>query len=484
MKPNLRPRPSNALRSFLLPLFTALWMALHWTLPADPAQASMCDSNENPAATLLLPYFEVNLDYPDAGNTIFSINNALAEPALAHVVLWTDWSHPTIDFDVFLTGYDVLQVNLGDVFLTGNVPITADEQSDPQDLISPHGGFRSDGGFVSQPYPERDGSYAECEDFFPFYQNPLIFGDNFSRLVDGHTGQPLSHLDDKCLGADFGDNIARGYVTVDVVNRCSVDVPSDPEDEYFAPNGTGVASNVNQLWGDWIYFDRENGFAQGDSLIHIEALDGFDALGDGTSDPLVSDPATGYTFYARYTEQGEDNREPLGTSWAARYLNNVLFSGGTDLYVWRDPTVNQTDPVGYDCGGPTQSQIDPGPAWYPLNESLVIAFDEYENAVDLCSRMSCGNCSPPFSYDPDCFPLSTQKIGSDDLWFTGISSPWGAGWMYLDLRLPAGEGAFDGLSQSHVSVTHSAVGLLSIGLSALELTSACSAYDDSQNPDV
>jgi hypothetical protein len=35
-----------------------------------------------PAATLLLPYFEVDLDNPAGVTTLFSINNASAAPAL------------------------------------------------------------------------------------------------------------------------------------------------------------------------------------------------------------------------------------------------------------------------------------------------------------------------------------------------------------------------------------------------------------------
>ena len=47
-----------------------------------------------PAATLLLPYFEVNLADCDTVashvNTLFSINNASATAILAHVTVWSD----------------------------------------------------------------------------------------------------------------------------------------------------------------------------------------------------------------------------------------------------------------------------------------------------------------------------------------------------------------------------------------------------------
>ncbi len=100
-----------------------------------PARAAVCDLEPVPAATLLLPYFEVG---PDV-DTIFSIHNATPEATLALVTLWTDWGAPTIWFNVFFTGFDVVRIDLADVF-EGDIPITADQLSDSGDTISPHEG--------------------------------------------------------------------------------------------------------------------------------------------------------------------------------------------------------------------------------------------------------------------------------------------------------------------------------------------------------
>jgi hypothetical protein len=78
-----------------------------------------------PAATLLLPYFEVDIVDPNGVNTLFSINNASATAVLAHVTVWSDQSVPVLDFDVYLTGYDVQMINLRDIFVNGNLPRTA-----------------------------------------------------------------------------------------------------------------------------------------------------------------------------------------------------------------------------------------------------------------------------------------------------------------------------------------------------------------------
>src|SRR3954469_15897901 len=78
-----------------------------------------CDVKVTPAATLLLPYFEVDLSNPANRTTLFSITNVTRYPQIAHVTLWTDWAYPVMNFNIFLTGYDVQAINLYDVFVRG-----------------------------------------------------------------------------------------------------------------------------------------------------------------------------------------------------------------------------------------------------------------------------------------------------------------------------------------------------------------------------
>ena len=91
-----------------------LWLAVVGVLAA-PASAVIGTVDDVPAATLLLPYFEVDLDDPNGVDTLFSINNASASAVLAHVIVWTDLSVQVLDFDVYLTGYDVQTINLRDI---------------------------------------------------------------------------------------------------------------------------------------------------------------------------------------------------------------------------------------------------------------------------------------------------------------------------------------------------------------------------------
>lgn len=77
-----------------------------------------CDISVLPAATLLLPYFEVALQ-PQGTTNVFTIINATAQEQIAHVTLWTDFAWPVADFNIYLTGYDTQAINLHDVIARG-----------------------------------------------------------------------------------------------------------------------------------------------------------------------------------------------------------------------------------------------------------------------------------------------------------------------------------------------------------------------------
>src|SRR5437870_620116 len=93
-------------------------------LPTSTNNDDTCDiTSSAPAATLLLPYFEVDFKSPQttARTTLFTIVNTSDLPQIAHVVVWTDWSFPALDFNVFLTGYDVQGINLYDIFARATI---------------------------------------------------------------------------------------------------------------------------------------------------------------------------------------------------------------------------------------------------------------------------------------------------------------------------------------------------------------------------
>jgi len=419
-----------------------------------PARAEIGTIDDVPAATLLLPYFECPLDDNDVplpDPTLFSINNASSSAVLVHVTFWTDESIPTLDFDVYLTGYDVQTINVCDIF-RGNLPITASDGQDPKDTISPQ-------GLLSQ-----DVSFASCAGRLP-YLNPAVKPALLDHLRSAHTGRS-SAIYGGCTGFNHGDNVARGYVTMDAVTQCSLDFPSSPA--YWS----GVASFQNVLWGDYFYVNPTENSAQGETLVHIEACNpqgGYQGyVGTGTAGVNACPFGPGdYTFYGRYVSGlGIDQREPLATQFASRFVNGGQFGAGTDLIVWRD---SKTTPTG---GNGISWPCTRNAAWFPLNQSDVTAFDEQEHPVDLCFQDD--NISPPTGGTETCFPLETQKVSVANGGAAGaaLAPPYAFGWLFLNLNTTVVGGVFNPTAQAWVTTTMSASGRFSVGFDAIQLDDA------------
>jgi len=410
---------------------------------AAPMSAVICTIDAVPAATLLLPYFEVDLNNPNGLTTLFSVNNASATAILVHVVLWSDLSVPVLDFNIYLTGYDVQSVNLRDIIVNGNLPQTASAGQDPNDTISPKGIF------------SQDINFASCNGVLPPPPLPSFFT---AHLQAALTGQPSAVLKGLCAGQALGDNIARGYITMDTVNNCSLRFPGDAG--YFAAGGTGDATNQNILWGDWFIVNSAQNFAEGSDLVHIEA----DATNPATS------TSGRYTFYGRYDNfTAVDNREPLATTFAARYLNGGPFSAGTSLLVWRDSKVNQ---------GPFTCPATPGvrPCWYPLGQEGIVIFDEQEHP-SVPQSFPFSPQPPNTSLTP--FPAETQRTQVGGASFP-LPSGFNFGWLYLDLNTTvACAGSVPPVdpaaAQAWVVYTLASNGHFGVGIDAIRLDSACAA---------
>jgi hypothetical protein len=401
------------------------------------ARAEIGTIDAVPAATLLLPYFEVDLSSGAGVTTLLSINNASATAALVKVTLWTDLGVPTLSFPVYLTGYDVHTINIRDV-LQGTLTASASVGQDPSDLISPK-------GVLSQ-----DINFASCNGVLP---QPPLSPALAAELRAAHLGQAAATLlGGQCGGVNVGDNIARGFVTADVVNNCTPRTPRDVG--YFAPGGTGDATNQNILWGDYFYVNPGQNFAQGDALVSVEA---------SATDPETSVPGE-YTFYGRFVAwTAADNREPLVTTFASRFLNGGAFTGGTSLLVWRDSKTNQ---------GPFACPAAPGtrPPWYPLGQEAVVIFDEQEHPLLPVV--------PPFFPPPPVDPFfpfpamaGRTRVGS-----AALPTPYAFGWMFLDLNTtiagnsnPPEDAA---AAQAWVTEVHDANGRFSVGYAGLHIDSA------------
>jgi hypothetical protein len=431
---------------------TALSLALVGLLAlGGQAAAVICTIDAVPAATLLLPYFEVDLSNPNGLTTLFSINNASATAVLAHVVIRSDLSVEVLDFNVYLTGYDVQTINLRDIIVNGNLPQTASAGQDPTDTISPKGSLSQDINFASctgqLPPPPLDALSI-------VYLQEALTGGSSAIANTLCAGPPC------CAGQKLGDNIARGYITVDTVNNCTL-LPQDAPN-YFAAGGTGSATNQNVLWGDWFIINSVQNFAEGGDLVHIEA---------SATNPATS-TAGRYTFYGRLDKPNSfnavDNREPLATTFATRYLNGGPFSAGTSLLCWRD---SKTDQQFFSCPAGSGN-----PPWFPLAQEGVLVFDEQEHpqTASQCTH------SPCFSITTDVCPAETQRVqvGGSTL---PVNSNFG--WIYLDLN--TGPGGIVGVTQpstppngptdaqAWVISTLASNGHFAVGLDAIQLDSAC-----------
>ncbi len=406
---------------------------------AGPASAVICTIDAVPAATLLLPYFEVDLSNPNGLTTLFSINNASATAILAHVVIWTDLSVPVLDFNVYLTGYDVQSINLRDIIINGNLPQTASAGQDPDDTISPKGSF------------SQDINFASCTGVLPPPQLPAAYT---THLQESLTGLPSAILSGNCSAQALGDNIARGYITVDTVNNCTLRFPGDVG--YFATGGTGDATNQNVLWGDWFIVNSGQNFAEGGDLVHVEA---------SATNPATS-TAGRYTFYGRYDAwTAVDNREPLATEFAARYLEGGGFGAGTSYLVWRDSKVAQ---------GAFTCPVTPGvrPAWYPLGQEGLVFFDEQEHPFET-SSLPISPPPPTSTIIP--FPAETQRtlLGGPTL-----PAPFSFGWIYFDLNTTVATAGPNppvdpAAAQAWVVATFAQNGQYAVGVEAIRLDSAC-----------
>jgi hypothetical protein len=245
-----------------------------------------------------------------------------------------------------------------------------------------------------------------------------------------------------CAGQNYGDNIARGYITIDQVDACSTLFPNSPG--YFGPGG--IAGNDNVLWGDVFYVVPESDFAQGVTAVHVEsAPEGFFVPGD-------------YTFYSRYVAfTAVDRREPLATTFATRFLTGTGFEGGTDFLCWRD---SKADPALRVCGtGP--------PPPMPLSQTQVLIFDEEENVQQPIQPPPISPLPPAVSFVP--CPLETQRI---EVGVDALATTFSNGWIYFNLNTSTGS-PVDPFAQAWVSTIMSAEGRYSIGLDAIQFDSAC-----------
>ena len=399
---------------------------------------SSCDIADLPAATLLLPYFEVDLHPSGDETTVFTVTNVTNLPQAVRVTLWTDLAYPVFNFSIYLTGYDVQSINLRDVLVHG--------------LIAPETGTGSD----RSPVGVLSGTSASVE-----FDNPLL---DESSCVDPDyklssrvrtllqqaftTGTVQSSRACPVVGNRHGNAV--GYATIDVVGSCNDTMPGDAG--YFSDD----IRFDNVLLGDYLQINGSDDFAQGDAMVHIRAIPEGGHPRDRLVDPALS-AILRRTFYERFqpaTRKGFDARQPLPSVFAARWIEGSGAGFETYFKIWREAFV----PSG-NCAFYVRNQLD---------VVELVRFDEDENpttTVPVCV-VTCIDRGPIFA------ATGLINAGDDEDYFPPNPDAAVGGWMYLNLVDPYGVGG----GQAWVTVSMRAEDRFSVDLNAQALGNGCSPH--------
>jgi hypothetical protein len=370
-----------------------------------------------------------------------------------------------LDFNVFLTGYDVQPISLYNIIGRGELPATT---------ATATRGMLSTAKDDTYPYENvnwADGAYAACTNlpaslpaaFVAEIQAALTTGDYF--LCDGQVGSD-----------DHGPN-AVGYVTVDVANTCSQTLPTS------AGYYTGEILYDNTLIGEYYRIDPRadtGNYAGGNPMVHIRAIPEGGAAGAAV---LTNLP---FTFYDRYTavgDDGADRRQPLPGSFAARFIyTDTDFQ--TNYAIWREGLLSGTT---------TEACLADltGNAAMPYTD--IVRFDEQENPTFISVRPDCGYspCPTPETVvlpETSSTPVNDTTVFPPDYANTSDAG----GWMYLNLNHGISDsavvttyapvrqtvagvpGALAGRSQNWVIVQMTAFGRYGVDFDAAYIENGCS----------
>lgn len=399
--------------------------------PTTTNNDDSCDISVMPAATLLLPYFKVDINAPVAiaETTVFTIINTTELPQIARVTIWTDVGYPLFAFNIFLTGYDVQAINMYDVVGRG---VMAPERG-TSTASTPGRRSLSNG---SNPNFFSDALLTCSPAVQPVEIPRKILTDIQAALTRGTYGA----CGDIRIGTTHREAI--GYATIDVVATCSYWMPDDPS--YF-----NELLYDNVLGGDYQQiapYVVTGNYASANPLVHIRAIP------EGGPAGVATETFLPYTFYDRLTPRATprmDRRQPLPATFVARWIEGGPSSYRTDLQIWREGRsgVNAT------CSDYARNEM-------PFTD--VVRFDERENATAY---------APTFRTPLATLPLASRSDTGAEPWRTVV--PAGgevAGWLYLNLH--NGEPRS---SQNWVSMTMFAAGQFSVAMDATSLANGCTA---------
>ena len=383
-----------------LPALLLLTTSAFAASPTSVNNDDTCDVKVGPAATLLLPYFEVDVNGTSGQTTLFTVTNVSRYPQIAHVTLWTDRAYPVLTFNLFLTGYDVQAINLADVLVRSVVasPSGIDPTAKP--------------GLLSAASSNNLRAANDCAGS-PGTMPASIGAAIRTALTTGSfaAGTALA-----CDGVGNAHTNAIGYATIDVVASCTSRAPNDPL--YFSNDllFDNVLIGDYQNLGPHPAGEAPSSFdATGNPMVHIRAIPEGGGAGSNVATALP------YTFYDRYTPTATriiDRRQPLPSTFAARFIQGGQSNFRTNLTIWRES-------IG--IGSCTDVKV-----WPAVPVAEIVRFDEHENPFTFgggpqCDPTPCNTTTVPLPATSSTSSLDTRvypPIGGTDV----------GGWLYINLN--------------------------------------------------
>lgn len=467
---------------------------------APAALAVTCTYDNVPAATLLVPHFRVarngstGTDIPEGGaDTLCAVTNTGATGVVVHVSVFNKYGKGLLAFNVPIDAHDVVHFRMKDV-LNGKLNVNPNLQKlGLNDACFSTPGF-GPGRYVRFQNPDSNDRLGSVS----IYAIPAFTGafrarvwrsvdesGDVSSLSNPAAGGILDADNPGCgvpaaTGTYAGD--FSGYLTLDVVNYCTNyfadGTPSGgsttPNAGYFTKDAlattgwrasSGGLHSPNVLMGDVFFVDPNpnGGNISGTSMVALE----FDARLDWT---------VAKTFYGRYDgfepEAGADpgvpaayrfrgdGREPLGTSYAFRFLADGPPESPelrTWAVIWRSDR--------YAAPGATQPSANSLCDWYAAAGALGGGLADAAHRVEIGAYGIDGQVLvyvlPP---EYRIYLESQRLVVSPNA--NLVPSDWKGGW--LEARFTASS---DRYHQAWVGVQHSGTGLgVSVGDGATLLT--------------
>jgi len=406
---------------------------------AGTANNTSCDIAVLPAATLLLPYFEVDFTSPQtsARTTLFTIVNTSQYPQIARVTIWSDLAYPIMTFNIFLTGYDVQAINLYDIL--GSTP-----------TIAPPFGTTSSTTPGDRSLPNHSNPNFAPSASNDCLTNPGVIPAPLAN--DIRTALTVGKIS-SCGTAKVGltHAYAIGYITIDVVKSCGAAFPTSTAyyDDLLYDNvltGDYEIINPNPTTGN---------YAGGNHMVHLRAIP------EGGAGGVVVPTTLPFTFYDRYTpaaSRAMDRRQPLPSTFGARFIQGGPTAFSTEFHIWREGVTGGNAVCTYYAKnlGVTTAAAD------------VVRFDEHENP----SALTCPPilCSPPVLNLPP-----TSATASDRGDYPPMVSSDVGGWMFLNLNNGGTSSAYSQhrKSQNWVNISMFAEGRFSVNYDATMLANGC-----------